>query len=162
MTILRRVLHPKSLKAYWVRVTVFNATFNNISVILWRSVLLVDETRVPRENHRPVYHLMLYWMKAYNTIEYKIWYNGNYDSIEEEKNQQISINNSPYNTFHLTHHELKNYLFGVKQQSLNHSSVSDQNILTKHTTTCTWHAFPMMTLCHFIKINNIRFINQKL
>jgi hypothetical protein len=26
-----------------VRVMVFNATFNNISVILWRAVLLVDE-----------------------------------------------------------------------------------------------------------------------
>ena len=33
---------------------VFNATFNNISVISWRSVLLMDETEVPRENHRPV------------------------------------------------------------------------------------------------------------
>jgi hypothetical protein len=33
---------------------VFNATFNNISVITWRSVLLVQETGVPRENHRPV------------------------------------------------------------------------------------------------------------
>ena len=31
---------------------VFNATFNNISVISWRSVLLVEETGVPRENHR--------------------------------------------------------------------------------------------------------------
>jgi len=30
---------------------VFNATFNNISVILWQSVLLVEETRVPEENH---------------------------------------------------------------------------------------------------------------
>ena len=29
---------------------VFNATFNNISAISWRSVLLVDETG---ENHRP-------------------------------------------------------------------------------------------------------------
>jgi hypothetical protein len=28
---------------------VFNATFNNISVILWRSVLLVGETGVPGE-----------------------------------------------------------------------------------------------------------------
>ena len=37
-----------------VRVVVFNATFNNISVISWRSVLLVEETRVPEENHRPV------------------------------------------------------------------------------------------------------------
>jgi hypothetical protein len=26
---------------------VFNATFNNISVISWRSILLVEETRVP-------------------------------------------------------------------------------------------------------------------
>ena len=31
-----------------------NATFNNISVILWRSVLLAEETEVPGENHRPV------------------------------------------------------------------------------------------------------------
>ena len=30
---------------------VFNATFNNISVI---SVLLVEETEGPGENHRPV------------------------------------------------------------------------------------------------------------
>jgi hypothetical protein len=35
-----------------VRVMLFNATFNDISVILWRSVLWVDETKVPRENHR--------------------------------------------------------------------------------------------------------------
>jgi hypothetical protein len=33
---------------------VFNATFNNMSVISWWSVLLVEETGVPRENHRPV------------------------------------------------------------------------------------------------------------
>ena len=37
-----------------VRVRMFNATFNNISVISWRSVLLVEETGVPGENHRPV------------------------------------------------------------------------------------------------------------
>jgi hypothetical protein len=37
---------------HWVRVRfmVFYATFNNISVISWRSVLLVEETG---ENHRP-------------------------------------------------------------------------------------------------------------
>jgi hypothetical protein len=33
---------------------VFNSTFNNISVISWQSVLLVEETGVPTENHRPV------------------------------------------------------------------------------------------------------------
>jgi hypothetical protein len=36
-----------------VRVMVLNATFNNISVISWRSVLLVEETGVPGENHHP-------------------------------------------------------------------------------------------------------------
>ena len=33
---------------------VFNATFNNISVLSCWSVLLVEETGVPAENHRPV------------------------------------------------------------------------------------------------------------
>ena len=31
---------------------VFNATFNNISVISWRSVSLLEETGVYRENNR--------------------------------------------------------------------------------------------------------------
>ena len=43
---------------------VFNATFNNISVISWRSVLLVEQTGVPGENQRLVtdklYHIMSY------------------------------------------------------------------------------------------------------
>ena len=34
-------------------VMVFMATLNNISVISWRSVLLVEETGIPGENHRP-------------------------------------------------------------------------------------------------------------
>jgi len=34
-------------------VMVFNATFNNISVDSWRRMLLVDETGVLGENHRP-------------------------------------------------------------------------------------------------------------
>ena len=49
----------------WVMVIVSKATFKNISVILWRSVLLVDEIGVPGENHQPaashkLYHIMLY------------------------------------------------------------------------------------------------------
>jgi hypothetical protein len=34
-----------------VRVMVVNTTFNNISFISWWSVLLVEGTRVPGENH---------------------------------------------------------------------------------------------------------------
>jgi hypothetical protein len=34
-----------------VGVMVFNATFNNISVMSWQSVLLVEKTRVPGGNH---------------------------------------------------------------------------------------------------------------
>jgi hypothetical protein len=46
---------------------VFNATFNNISVILWWSVLLVEETGVPGKKPTDLpqvtdkfYHIMLY------------------------------------------------------------------------------------------------------
>ena len=38
----------------FVCLMVFNATLNDISVISWRSVLLVEETGGPGENHRPV------------------------------------------------------------------------------------------------------------
>ena len=38
----------------WFGCMMFNAVFNYISVMSWRSVLLVEETRVPGENHRPV------------------------------------------------------------------------------------------------------------
>jgi hypothetical protein len=34
-----------------VKIMVFNVTFNNISSISWLSVLLVEETGVPGENH---------------------------------------------------------------------------------------------------------------
>ena len=30
-----------------------NATFNNISVMSWQSVLLVEVTRISEENHQP-------------------------------------------------------------------------------------------------------------
>ena len=49
-----------------VRAMMFNATFNNISVLSGRSLLLVEEIGVSRENHRPAqvtdifYHTMLY------------------------------------------------------------------------------------------------------
>jgi hypothetical protein len=38
---------------YRVRAMVFNATFNNISVISWQSVLLMEKSGVPGENKQP-------------------------------------------------------------------------------------------------------------
>ena len=38
----------------FVCLMVCNATFTNISVISWQSVLLVEETGGPGESHRPV------------------------------------------------------------------------------------------------------------
>ena len=38
----------------WFGFMVLNATFNNISVISGRSVLLMEENRVSGQNHRPV------------------------------------------------------------------------------------------------------------
>ena len=46
---------------------VFNATFNNISVILKRSDLLVEEIWVPGENHGPV---ASHWQTFITYIEY--------------------------------------------------------------------------------------------
>ena len=41
-----------NVKVIRVRVIVFSTTLNNISAISWWSVLLVEETGVPGENHR--------------------------------------------------------------------------------------------------------------
>jgi hypothetical protein len=49
-TLLTYIKHERRVI---VRVVVFNATFNNILVIFWVSVLLVEETGVPGVNHRP-------------------------------------------------------------------------------------------------------------
>jgi len=47
---------------------VFNANFNNMSVIFWWSVLLAEESWVPRENHRPNSSPILSW----KSHEYRI------------------------------------------------------------------------------------------
>jgi hypothetical protein len=57
--IAKDFLFPTNENPWWpsfyilrVMVMVFNTTFNNISVISSLSVLLVEETGVPGENHR--------------------------------------------------------------------------------------------------------------
>ena len=50
-----------------VMVLAFNATFNNVLVISWHSVLLMEETGVHGENHRPTelrpYQILLDFVK---------------------------------------------------------------------------------------------------
>ena len=48
---------------------VFNTTFNNISVISWKWVLLVEEIRVHRENHQTV---ASHWQTLYHIILYRV------------------------------------------------------------------------------------------
>jgi hypothetical protein len=48
---------------------VFNATLKNISAISWRSVLLVEETEVPGENHRLWQTLSQCWIEYHDIAE---------------------------------------------------------------------------------------------
>ena len=51
---------------------VFNSTFNNFSVILWRSVLLVEGTGVPIAKYLLVtLQVVLYLFQVYFTRQYE-------------------------------------------------------------------------------------------
>ena len=59
---------PHYFGAWMFCFMVFNAIFNNISAISWRSALLAEETGVPGENHRPAASRRLRW---YHTLQVK-------------------------------------------------------------------------------------------
>jgi len=44
---------------------IFNATLNNICVISWRTVVLVEETGVPGENH---WHVASHWQTLSHNV----------------------------------------------------------------------------------------------
>ena len=54
----------------WFSFMVFNATFNNISVISWQSVLLEEETGVPWENHQPA---TSHWQTLSHNVVHLAW-----------------------------------------------------------------------------------------
>jgi hypothetical protein len=56
-------------KLFWSRFMVFNATFNNISVILWQSVLLVDEY-LEKTNHQLV---SSHWQTRSHNVVSRRW-----------------------------------------------------------------------------------------
>ena len=51
---------------------VFNTTFNNISVISWQSVLLVEETGVPGENHKSLTKFITWLLFSLHMIGLKL------------------------------------------------------------------------------------------
>jgi hypothetical protein len=51
---LHNDLKKDAINEFGIKYVVFNPTFNNISIISWRSVLLVEETGGPGETHRSV------------------------------------------------------------------------------------------------------------
>jgi hypothetical protein len=65
---------------------VFNATFNNISVISLWSILLVEETRIPGENHRPI---ASHWQTLSHIEQNEMW-----NVIEMVAWKKISRNDS--------------------------------------------------------------------
>ena len=54
----------------WVRAMVFNATLNDISIISWWLVLLVEETGVLEENHQSTFRKSLTNFITWCCIEY--------------------------------------------------------------------------------------------
>ena len=59
------VLFFSCIRGDRVMVMVFNATFNKISGISWRPILLMEETGLPRENHRPAAsHWKTFWIQT--------------------------------------------------------------------------------------------------
>ena len=60
---------------------VFHATLSNISVILWWSVLFVEETGVPKENHRLAVTEKLLSYHFHFTMDGDLTYNFSNDKL---------------------------------------------------------------------------------
>jgi hypothetical protein len=91
---------------YKEAVMVFNTTFNNISVISWGSVLLVEEIRVPNDNHwtaashwktlchnvvthTPRYEWIIYYNRFWEKKFQDVWCDGT--DISEDFDLEVHI-----------------------------------------------------------------------
>jgi hypothetical protein len=92
-----------SLRNGLVWFMVFNTTFNNIPVILWWSVLLMEETGVPRENHRNPY-----FFKTVRDIQNLLTYFiDNFIENTQKKNHQYWLKNK---TLHMQKNQYWHHL----------------------------------------------------
>jgi hypothetical protein len=62
----------------------FNATFNNISVMSWWSVLLMDEMEVPGENNRPA-------ASHWQTLSHNVLLKSNYHSHDHDRPLNVLV-----------------------------------------------------------------------
>jgi len=71
------------LFAWWcITYQSYNATFNNTSILSWQSVLLVEETRVTRENNRPV---ASHWQTLSNNVVHLALIKIRTDNISDDR-----------------------------------------------------------------------------
>jgi hypothetical protein len=70
---------------------VFNATFNNISVISWRSVLFVEETTDLSQVTDKLYHMMLYQTGFKLTTLVVIGTTSNYHTIKTTTAPRVTV-----------------------------------------------------------------------
>ena len=83
-----------------VRVMVLNTTFNNISVMSWQSVLLVEENGVPRENHRPAASHWQTW--SHDVISSTSWTCLEFSTICKKSEMGITVKTSSSRTSFFT------------------------------------------------------------
>ena len=113
-------------------IVVFNATFNNISIISWRSVLLVGEIGVPGwENNRLV--IRHSYTLSLNVVSSTSRLSGNQTNVSHWSDMltlrllfQWASTKRISSSFHwklkCSRHDIaENWWIGVKQQSLTHS-----------------------------------------